>query len=316
MPYATAEQVMVFCKHVHWETAHVTLPNHEPEQAPDEINTYTDGGQLNPNNQRWSIASAGCWTETDSTDLNACINSTLVQFGRITQQPHNSISIDAALGGQQANSTRSEGYATIIGLSVPGPRHIGIDNSACLQSATQLLNLAKHTLTHAHENDAQVSKLQKAHCTGKLQLPWGLQPSGDIWRLMFRTMRAKGPHAIRLSKVFGHSTNDDIANGKTTFAKKYGNDRSDQSATRGYDQHSNGTHNLARYYAKRHHFYIVFVASLQNFIVQMMLAAADLRHARTIAKHPFSKRETTTETCAHSTIPQLRTRVKQQSITN
>ena len=74
--------------------------------------------------------------------------------------------------------------------------------------------------------------LLKDHCTGQLRKAWQLQPNGDLTKLLFRFIRAKGPHAVAFDKVKGHATLQDVQEGKSTYEDKYGNDKSEQAAAK------------------------------------------------------------------------------------
>ena len=54
-----------------------------------------------------------------------------------------------------------------------------------------------------------------------------MQRDGDVWQAFWRAAIAKGPHAIKVSKVKGHATEKHITDGTATGAEKAGNDIAD-----------------------------------------------------------------------------------------
>ena len=66
---------------------------------------------------------------------------------------------------------------------------------------------------------------------GRPRKPWGLQSDGDIWCEIDRASRRKGTGAVALTKLKGHATETDVAEGRTTEAHRAGNSRADGAAT-------------------------------------------------------------------------------------
>ena len=104
----------------------------------------------------------------------------------------------------------------------------------------------------------------KDHCTGRLRRPWALQPNGDLTRLLFRFVRAKGPHAVAFAKVKGHATLADINENKSTHDNKYGNDKSDAAAAKGVMLIHPGLPNIINWYTQRHKQYCQFMQAIHN----------------------------------------------------
>ena len=59
---------------------------------------------------------------------------------------------------------------------------------------------------------------------------------GDLWEIFHRAASHKGPSAIRIGKVKGHASIDDVSEGIATDWTKYGNDAADALATRAFEQ--------------------------------------------------------------------------------
>ena len=47
-----------------------------------------------------------------------------------------------------------------------------------------------------------------------------MQRDGDVWSAIWKVMLAKGPTAINVTKVKGHATDKDVAEGRSTALHK------------------------------------------------------------------------------------------------
>ena len=112
------------------------------------------------------------------------------QFGNTKHDAHGT-AVTAALLGATGSSTRSEFYCTIIATCHKGALHLGIDNSTCLRTLQQLINLAHHIRTNANLESVAVRRLQKKNCTGYLKRPWKLQKHGDLILMLLRCIIAR-----------------------------------------------------------------------------------------------------------------------------
>ena len=108
------------------------------------------------------------------------------------------------------SSTRLELAAGTLSLLSPEPVHIGSDSASFLRTARKIV----------------------ANPFSRPKRPWGLMPDGDLWQAFQHAVVAKGPHAVDLSKVKGHATDEMVEKGYPRHLK-VGNDHSDALATRG-----------------------------------------------------------------------------------
>ena len=81
--------------------------------------------------------------------------------------------------------------------------------------------------------------------------PWGLQPDGDLWKLVWEGLLTRGPRSITWQKVKGHAKEEHIARGEATQATKEGNDCADHYASRGIKQHDEAAVVTAKWLKKR-----------------------------------------------------------------
>ena len=80
---------------------------------------------------------------------------------------------------------------------------------------------------------------------------WLKQPDGDLWKMLWRAIVAKNPHAIAVTKVKGHATEAMIQDGSVRVADKEGNDSSDLAATMGTNTVRQGLVAAAKHLIKR-----------------------------------------------------------------
>ena len=70
-----------------------------------------------------------------------------------------------------------------------------------------------------------------------MRKPWMLLKDGDLWRLAWRAIVTRGHRAQKFTKVKGHATAKEIDEGVATEETKFGNDCSDDMATKGIEEH-------------------------------------------------------------------------------
>ena len=103
------------------------------------------------------------------------------------------------------SSTRLELCAAIHALYNPMAVHVGIDNLAVVR---RLQIMLKPTYAPS-------------------QKPWGIIKECDLWEHAERLCISRPSNATTVSKVKGHATEQDVADGVSTFEHKRGNDRAD-----------------------------------------------------------------------------------------
>lgn len=234
-------------------------PNMEPkpcpQTAPDGISIYTDGGVANPEHRWWSLGGFGIWTSNNldyvspvqHSQPNDCVSSD--DQGTFTWGPVRILT---------CSSARAEFAALIVGIAADDPVHIGIDNKAVHDKASYIIN----------------------HIAEEPRKPWNLQIDGDLRQVFVNNAHIKGAHAIRLTKVNGHATQDYI-NGNddanlATEETKAGNDRSDEAATKGRQMHYPRLHELMEYCASRQERYTDLLQQIHRRIISVFLADQEL----------------------------------------
>ena len=98
---------------------------------------------------------------------------------------------------------------------------------------------ADKTAHHATDSMAYLLKANQI-IKGKMsRTPLNILPDGDLWQWFARIVEAKGPEAVRLTKVKGHATDQMVSMGKVTKEHKEGNDAAGEAADIGVEQHGN-----------------------------------------------------------------------------
>ena len=137
-------------------------------------------------------------------------------LAHITQDRHG-VYVTARVGGLGGSSTRTEIAGAILALAAPEAVHIGTDSAAFRNKALRLL--------------------RNVRGRGGRRWNWSMQKNGDLWAHFDRAVRAKGAHAIAISKVKGHATEADIRDGRAREVDQFGNDKADGAAKGAVHQH-------------------------------------------------------------------------------
>ena len=212
----------------------------------ETIDTYTDGGVKHPTNKWLATAGFGIWTpaarsnELDNAEAENYTNQ-ISENGGVKQW--------ARLPGQRCSSTMIETAATVVALIRNKHVHIGTDSAAMMTKATKLQTAAISWVDSVLNNWRP-----KKNPFGR---PWGLQTDGDLWQTLWEATLIRGPSAHCLTKVKGHATTEDVAEGVATLKDKNGNDEADDCATKGVE--SMGLTNATKWLSKRYNGYKDFI---------------------------------------------------------
>ena len=172
--------------------------------------------------------------------------------------------------------------------------HVGIDNKAVVDRACRLRGLAQELCQTRDDDVAMRTRVGRAfEVARKLRRPeakhWQLQKDGDVWHAIWRVILAKGPGAIKVSKVKGHATAEDIEEGKATAVDKAGNDVADSLVRNATALHGKGTVGLAYWLEGRHKAYCKMMGEIQQFIIHMLTLDKEERDRRRREANPFDR---------------------------
>ena len=94
------------------------------------------------------------------------------------------ISIVGHLGGYTSSSSRVELLGAILALFSDLPLHLAIDNASDVRRAKRYIDW----LQHAPESPPPGA-------------PLGHTTNGDLWKIFCVTLRARGPHTVKVKKI-------------------------------------------------------------------------------------------------------------------
>ncbi len=148
----------------------------------------------------------------------------------------------SGIGGYSGNSTRTELAAAIVAIMANGPAHIGTDSQAFKDKADRTLH--------------------RLRCGRKDRRNWKTAADGDLWDHFERAAIAKGPKTIRITKVKGHVTQQQVDANVHRAVDKVGNDKADEAADVGVQTHGKDLIQVARIFHSRHTRYTKFMLDM------------------------------------------------------
>ena len=99
---------------------------------------------------------------------------------------------------------------------------------------------------------------------------WGLQGDGDLWQQFWQLVRARGANTVKVTKVKGHATEQQVEEGKVRTEDKEGNDNADQAADQGVNQHARGLRGMVEWIQQRQKKYIEVMSEIQAMIIEVL----------------------------------------------
>ncbi len=163
-------------------------------------------------------------------------------------QEEKGLRLYTCLPGFGSSSTRAEIGAGILAIAAQDPTHIGSDSQSFIDKGNWVLSLIK-----------QGEKPRK---------PWGSHKDGDLWQMFYEFAQAKGEQSIKLSKVQGHATDQQVSSGKVKKEDKLGNDKADEAAKKGIGLHGEVVVKAANWYNGRHAKYIRLIRDIHNHLIE------------------------------------------------
>jgi hypothetical protein len=170
----------------------------------------------------------------------------------------------AGLQGNSVSSTRTELAAIVVASLWNMVLHIGTDSLAVVRKATFLIS----TAIKWNAYDGIPAHTRRNPC----KRPWSMQPDGDLWQQFWQAILTRGPATIRITKVKGHATDQDIKDGKSNEVDRKGNDEADKAATAGTGAVMDGLAALASWIHDRHVCYCKFMHRVHTVIIAVQKA--------------------------------------------
>ena len=216
------------------------------QRAPVKINVFTDGSLINTNRSFWKLAGAGVWWP-DRDLSQEPLSKTELDMGIVTQKT-NGVEVKTCISGYGGSSMRSELAVGILASVANQAVHIGSDSQSFVLKA---------------------SRIQKMVEEGKTpRRPWSTQKDGDLWELLYNTLKRKGSWTFKVSKVKGHASDDMVIQGTVNAEDKVGNDQADIAADEGVNMHGDGIVKISRLLMKRHLEYTNLVKKVHDHMLK------------------------------------------------
>ncbi len=222
------------------------LPRPCQMNAPEEINVYTDGSWIFPLKQFLGLGGAGIWWPARNlVDVPLSTAEEELAHGDCNAE---GVRLFTSIGGFGGSSTRTELAAGVIAISSQGPVRLGTDSEAFRSNAVGIIESIKR------------SDRRKAQ--------WKTTSDGDLWEHFFKAVAAKGAHSVRITKVKGHATEEQVAAGEVRSQGKSGNDAADAVADLGVKVHGEDLIKLGGLCRGRRKRYTRLVGNIQQHIVE------------------------------------------------
>ncbi len=150
--------------------ATAAVPQPCAQDAPSEVNVYTDGSLVFPGRQAWHLAGFGTWWPARAQGPTVAEEAYMEHW-----QEGDGLGFFGSMVGQACSSTRAELTAGIAAVLGPGPVHIGSDSAAFVGRAQRILRGEPLTFRR----------------------PWSLQRDGDLWQCFEQALLTGHDQATR-----------------------------------------------------------------------------------------------------------------------
>ena len=222
---------------------------------PVDINVYSDGSWIYPLKQFLGMLGAGVWWPNRDPAKKHRLSQAERELA-YHRQYHDGAMLFTPIGGFGGSSTRTELAAAIVAILANGPVHIGSDSQAFIDQASDIL----HKL--------RIGKPCKYN--------WKTTSDGDLWEHFTKAAIAKGPKSIRLTKVKGHVTTQQVLDKVFRACDKKGNDKADEAADLAVEMHGEDVISIAKILHNRHRKYTSFMKDVAKHIVEAYLIHKEL----------------------------------------
>ena len=240
-----ARQTFQLLKQTGEDTIFITPPKCSLD-APDVINTYSDGSWLFPKQQFLALGGAGVWWPGRTlTNRPLSVAEQAIAWHKVDSD---GIRLYAKIGGYAGSSTRTEIAAGIISVCANGPVHIGSDSEVFVGKAKCII---------AHIRAGHVNRCN-----------WKLVSDGDLLEQFYKHVEAKGARAVNITWVKGHATDQHVQDGITTEEHKIGNKVADEVADLGTALHGEDFVKVAKRMSNRHHWYLQLMLKISKHTIE------------------------------------------------
>ena len=238
---------------------HLAMPYRCHRAPPADINVYTDGSWAYPLKEFLGIGGAGVWWPNRDPNIEHRLSQAEKDIAHHKQFPEGAM-LYTPIGGYGGSSTRTELAAAIVAILANGPVHIGSDSQAFIDKASDIL--------------------YKLRLGKPLKCNWKTTSDGDLWEHFTKAAMAKGPKSIRLTKVKGHVTTQQVLDKIFRDCDKKGNDKADHAADLAVQMHGEDVISVAKILQARHRKYTSLMKDVVKHIVEAYLIHKELVEMR------------------------------------
>ncbi len=222
---------------------------------PADINVYTDGSWVYPLKQFLGVGGAGIWWPNRDPAKEHRLSNAEKELAYHKQYQDGAM-LYTPIGGFGGSSTRTELAAAIVAILANGPVHIGSDSQAFIDKGSDILH--------------------KLRIGKPINYNWKTTSDGDLWEHFTKAAIAKGPKTIRLTKVKGHVTSQQVRERVYRECDKKGNDKADEAADLAVKMHGEDVISVANILHKRHRNYTNFMKDVVKHVVETCLIHKEL----------------------------------------
>eukprot|EP00973_Karenia_brevis_P094568 12423157-Karenia_brevis.AAC.1 len=126
----------------------------------------------------------------------------------IEKQRADGLELSSFINGSISSSSRTELLGLIISLFSPLPLHVALDSAAVLHPARSILSWLCSPSTDLSLLRAQLPQSVCDYRVHPLGKSLAFLPNSDLWHIYYRTLVARGPHTVLLTKTKGHAMED------------------------------------------------------------------------------------------------------------
>ena len=185
----------------YWDADDIAL------EIPEHPNVWTDGSREDFSSVGgFEVAGAGVYLPASEVAFDCAVWGTVEEYGDARLERCRAF---LPVPGVLQTVQRAEFWGAIVALQAYWPCHLGIDNLNVVRSIGRLLD---------------------ADCLSK---PLSLVKDGDLVALVQYMIRTRGRDTVRVTKVKGHTKDDDVQHGRVRLLDQQGNVEADTAADLG-----------------------------------------------------------------------------------
>ena len=190
------------------ESGAIPMPERVNGTPPEQPNVYSDGSVHNPASTHWKVGGIGIfWPRRNEEELPLTDAETKFMQKEVTPS---GMRMWNCFSNLMNSSTRCEIGAALIAMLPNKAVNIGSDSLATVRKGNATIEHQKQrSYTRLYDEEGRMmlgGKTSHLHRESPWKRTWQLSKDGDVWEQFHNIVAAKSPHAVRLTKVKGHAT--------------------------------------------------------------------------------------------------------------